>query len=143
MNRMHGWIAAGMLALALLAAYASAVTRQPIAQSAAAQVAIQRMSASTSLAIHTDLASCDALDNRNLAACRIKIPASVTAIAFYECDTADGTYTASRASDGTAAAIATTVAGDWYDFPASTFGAAYIKVVSTGSTGTAIIVVKT
>ncbi len=104
--------------------------------------AIKRRSGTGTATIHRTLASAQEIDTREIAAMAIKPPASVTAVAFWGCDTSGGTFTAIHDSDGTATSI-TVTALDWYDCPAACFAFPYIKIVSTGADGTATFVFKT
>lgn len=101
----------------------------------------RRMGATASVAIHATIGSADAIDMRNWAHGAILIPASVTSVTFWGCDTADGTPKAIYNDAGTAATI-TTTADRWYTFPESVFPHNFVKIVSAGANGTATCVFK-
>jgi hypothetical protein len=104
--------------------------------------ALKRRSYSDSLDIHQTVGSADVLDIRNVSAVAIKIPAAVTAINVFGCHTDDGTFTQIHDWEGTAAAITSVTAGDWYDLPACIFAFPYIRIKSTTANGTATVVAK-
>ena len=103
---------------------------------------IYRQSASGSLAINATIGDCDVLNMKTIADAAILIPASVTSVTFWGCDTVEGTYKAIYGSDVAAATLAVT-ADRWYTFPAAVFPHSYVKIVSAGANGTATIVAKT
>ncbi len=101
---------------------------------------IKRRPAVASFTMSTVLADCDVLDMSQLAGAAIKLPASVTGYTAYGCDTASGTFTAIH---GTAVALTSLTALDWYDLNAACFAFSYVKLQSVAAIGTGKMVAKT
>ena len=76
------------------------------------------------------------IDMRGWAFGMVKVPTSITAIAWYHATSLTETPTAIRDADGTAVA-STTTAGDWTNIPVECAAAIYLVPVLTGAaTGT-------
>lgn len=93
-----------------------------------------------SMTIDTTLGDSDILDVRQFEAVAIKPPASVTAIAVYASDSADGTFVLCN-DIGTAGEI-TLPASKWTSLPAGFLAHGFLKFVPTGGEGTALVVAK-
>jgi hypothetical protein len=78
---------------------------------------------------------------RELADAAVKPPTGVTSLTFYGCETESGTFV--LIDDVGTAGVVTVTADKWQKFPDKIFPHGFIKMVSAGANGNAVIVGKT
>lgn len=103
--------------------------------------ATKRRSGVATLAVHTSLESCDVLDYQEFALGAVKVPASVTSLTAYGAETADGSFV--LIDDVGTNGTFTVVASKWVALPAGLAAYPFLKFVSAGATGNAVVVGKT
>ena len=102
----------------------------------------RRYGVATTVAVHATLGSCDVLDARDYRDIAVKPPASVTALAVYASETADGTFVLVD-NIGTAGDV-TVTASKWNTLDTAKIGPyGFLKFQSTGANGNMSVVGKT
>lgn len=117
------------------------VAINPTAGSTGAET-IKRRYGTASIAVNSALGSCDILDARDYSELAIQPPAGVTAVAVYAAESATGTFVLVD-NIGTNGSV-TLPASKWTTLDTTKIGPfGYLKFVSTGANGTAIVAGKT